>query len=703
MPLSLASIIQQNSGTFVGTSGSATLPVATTAGNTVILIISQNLGLVTPAGFSVDTNNGLSTLKGGIYRKSNVGAESSWTIAPSTTSICCWTVFEVEGLDLSNPLDTKQAGAMATGTGSSLSTGLTAIASSFDVLVFAMHAALDTTSPTPGTWSAHTGGVAELVDQGGDNGTISVGLSVSAATSLSLAAWASTATKTVAAGQAALAGVVVYTAAGAKNAADLTMCTGFEFGTSTGLTLGPATVAAGGPIFDGSAGTPAVVTTSPRSGAYCLELSAAAAIENLSWTSVTIGSAGTQICSRFSIYLPSLPGTDVELFAAVPLTAAQSTIIRFKSATGKLSIQVGTGTEVLSDAVVTAGQWMSVDFRVDARTTTYLADWKIQYADDGAWVDQAQASMAGATALASHGIRIGWVASTTATVRYDDIVVSIRGGHFPLGDYKILPIKIDPALPCTLSGTSTNFNTFTANGSLAAWDGTVAHNNIDELPPVLGASADGFAQIATAVSDYVEIPMETVDAASMGAAIRGVRALACGWASTGVAATLGMRAWDGVQEMNIVAAGAVDRQFDNTTGTSWMCAMVKAQGANPRNDWTQAKLDALALRVGFSGDADPDIGIHAVYGEVALRIGDIIRITSSDEGFYLDERYDPDSSGIISFIITTPPDRGAHFTWSILGVPEPEIYVPADTVHEEIIGATDIATVTELTLTPDPS
>jgi hypothetical protein len=34
---------------------------------------------------------------------------------------------------------------------------------------------------------------------------------------------------------------------------------------------------------------------------------------------------------------------------------------------------------------------------------------------------------------------------------------------------------------------------------------------------------------------------------------------------------------------------------------------------------SQGLLDALEFRAGFSGDATPDIGIHAIYAELAVK------------------------------------------------------------------------------------
>lgn len=700
MPLSVDNIIQRNSGSFSGTTGSVTLPGAATAGNTVLAFMTWNAGAITFTGWTGDDTSTLTTPRSGIYRISDVTALSSWTVSFSATTICDWVIYEVAGLDLDNPLDVK---AHTAGTGATLSPGLTSPSSTFDGVIFALHACYDATSATPGTWSGHTNGLVETQEVGGNDGAKSIGLSVSETYSMSLAAWTCTATKTAPVGQNSLANIAVYSAAGAHRAPDLAWFTGFQWGTAAGIATGPTN---NFPIFSSAAGTPAIVSTNPRTGSYCLELSSTAAAEHLTKNAVSVGSA-TQQAVRFSIYFPtSLPGADVVLFASeVAAGNGAPCTVRFKSATSKLSIQVGSGTEVSSDATVAVNNWISVDYRIDGRLAGHVADWRIRYDDTAptVYVDQTQATGTAVGAATGGWLqRIGWTASSTATVRYADVAVANVGAHYPLGDIKAVGLGVDPSVNVTLSGTSTNFQTFTANGTLAAWDATVAHNNIDEIPPVLGASADGFAQVAIASTNYIEIPMDRFDAAdTYAAAIRGVRVYACGWAASATTCTLGLRIYDGVAELLLVPTSTATA-FDNTATPAWMSPMIRGSA---RYDWTQTLLDALAVRVGYSTDATPAVGVHMVMIEVALRIGDLVRVGSGEDGaFTIDARIDPDSSAYIAIIVTTPPGtRGATVTWAILGVDQTPVYVPPDRVHTEVIAATDIATFTGFSLETDPA
>src|SRR3954454_1198831 len=80
-----ATIVQSNAGGFNATSGAATLPTGTTAGNTLILVvgIDGNLSTTPPTGFTPASGEGPTPVvqKAYFFRKSNVGAgETSWTL-----------------------------------------------------------------------------------------------------------------------------------------------------------------------------------------------------------------------------------------------------------------------------------------------------------------------------------------------------------------------------------------------------------------------------------------------------------------------------------------------------------------------------------------------------------------------------------------------------------------------------------------------
>ena len=129
--------------------------------------------------------------------------------------------------------------------------------------------------------------------------------------------------------------------------------------------------------------------------------------------------------------------------------------------------------------------------------------------------------------------------------------------------------------------------------------------------------------------------------------------------------------------------------------------MIKAPAG--RFDWTQAKLDALVFRPGFCFDATPNVGIHAIYGEVCMRVGDLVEVNVVEGLFYVHLRLDPDSSGVISIIFTSnSPTRGLSWSYTANGVPDSGHLNAGDPPLEIIVGATDISMFTDWSVEPDP-
>jgi hypothetical protein len=98
-----------------------------------------------------------------------------------------------------------------------------------------------------------------------------------------------------------------------------------------------------------------------------------------------------------------------------------------------------------------------------------------------------------------------------------------------------------------------------------------------------------------------------------------VRAFASLWGGTGSGTgTLGMRGWDGTAEVSFEEPGTSFDPDSLTTASAtypmWYSGM---WGVGTR--WTPTLLNAAALRVGFSTDATPDMGVSCVGLEVAVR------------------------------------------------------------------------------------
>jgi hypothetical protein len=712
MPLSAESLIQANSGSFNATSGNATL-ASTTAGNVVILAIgTQGTNDVAVSGFTRATTAAVGgSQRGGIFVKATAGGETSFAITVSSAQPTVWAAYEAEGVDVDNPVDVTRAWSFSDAPAQHFDTGRTDQSTTYDGIVLAMCFVpnlVNTTVPpldpiapyTDSAFTTGTDGWAEVGQYTRVEASTAYLLATAVKPTLTLGLFGCVtnisylSVDTYRYG----AGVVVLTATGAKRAPRIDAMCGFETGTVAGITTGVAGYAP----WDSSAGTPAVVSTSPRSGTYCLELSSSAATEHLTWTSagaLGVSSALGDVFTtstwptwvvRFAVCFPtSLPAGDVDLFSLGTGAVAGACVLRYRTSGTKLGMKVSaTGTEQFSGAVV-ADTWYGIDVRFSVATSTWTAQWQV----DG--VDQTDATLGGQAVTVLTLCRFGWATSATATVRYDDIAVSRVPGHYPLGDLKIYPLKVDPAgtLTVSLSGEA-NFKTFTSNGTLAAWDATVARGAIDEIPPTIGASADGLTQV-TASSAAVNIPMETY---TVGAAevIRAVRWYWCGWAA---AATTNHVMFQMSHAVGFYyTAFSMDPAFDNSTTTpGWVCRMHRDGGPNDQVVvWDQTMLDLLSCEVGSSTDATPDVGIHAVLAEVAVRtvpaaqplFGDLATATR-----------DPDSGGVVELSLTAPAGYDTDLYYEESGTPT-TVPVTGGTTETAAVTAPDVETTNYIAAYP---
>lgn len=387
----------------------------------------------------------------------------------------------------------------------------------------------------------------------------------------------------------------------------LVVTTGFEHGSNAGLLVGNTN----NRFATGASGT--VVSTSPHGGTYCWERNAAGQL--IYWDTNIIGTSMKVVVLNFWVYFPSsLPSAEVA-FAEVRCPTAQNIYLTYNNTTGKFKVHDANGV-INTDLSVgpTANTWHHIEFKVDVSANPHRVD---------TWIDGApQTQMTRGVAADTIGTWVGFpgdtaeIGNNAGTFRIDDVAIYTDAAAIttPIGAHSVKLLSVDPADTVTLSGTAANFNTFTSNGTLAAWNATTARNNIDEIPPTIGASADGFVQVTLATSDYVQIPMTTYTLGG-GETIAGARMEAVGWATSATAATLGFRSYNGTTE-TILQAGTVNPLFDaSTTAPGWVCKMLTLADID-----TQAELNALVFRVGFSNDATPDEGIHAIYAEVAILV-----------------------------------------------------------------------------------
>lgn len=634
--------------------------------------------------------------------------ESSWSFTPGSGVVnpLGWVVLEYPNLDPDAPLDVLPISLTSTSSGTT-SVNTTTITSTYDGLALSFHGSYMSTGGVSDSWGSHTDGFAEIAEQTINDGTKSVDLSVSALPVEALGTFGATATvsRTLDGTNPGFSLTFVVTSATARKAADLLMLDGAEQGTVAGITVG-GTIST--PVVGFLNGAVTCDAVAARSGNFGWRLVGTASAANFGWSSTTgLPSLSTRPVFERHFRLPTLPVADTVLWTTTDVGTV-SLVLRFIAATGKLGLKLGSGTEQVSDAAVTANQWFRVDLRADRRTTTHTADWQVTYdaelTGSTTPVAQAQASGSGSPNTTVLTYTVGPTATGTFEIHTDDGAGSGNPGHYPLGDIRVLPLTVDPAGTVTVSGSTANFGVMTANGTIGAWNAANALVAVNDVPPIIGASADGVVAVNASATDYVEFPMQTYNAAANGAAIRGVRAIAALWAASTTAATIRLLASDGTTTYTLFSEA--DPNADNsTTAPVWVAAIIRTS-ATVRPVWTQTKLDALVLRMG-SNDATPDIGVTSWVVEVAVRadpltvrVAEVTGLEGVTSSATVDVRLDADSGAPIAYDATPASDFDASVTYTERGLDTTTSLPAGNPVTTEIVGADTVNDVTNLSIGP---
>jgi hypothetical protein len=95
--------------------------------------------------------------------------------------------------------------------------------------------------------------------------------------------------------------------------------------------------------------------------------------------------------------------------------------------------------------------------------------------------------------------------------------------------------------------------------------------------------------------------------------------------------------------------------------------------------WTPTRLNAAAIRMGFSTDAAPDMGATLVMLEVAIRTAPQYRtLTIGEDEFSADVYVHPYNSAVTSYVITNNHDtQSCQFTYDVSGTPQTPVTVAA--------------------------
>lgn len=708
MPLTVDSIVRQNSGGVAAATSGAPVAVSlaggetTEAGNTLFVFLStgndQTFSSTPPSGWAHIQGTSASDAGIRMYLRGPsqglAAGESSWNFTPvsGTAGPVRWTVWEIENVvssaTVTDILDVE-SGIPSITTSGTTAVDSTSLSSTYDGLAVSAHVSYNPSGTD--SWGSHTGGFVEVIEGAQSNGgTGNVTLSLSALHVDQLGTYGATATcsRTLTGSNVGVAYTMVINAADARHAANLRLIDGAEHGLITGNTV---TGLANNKLAESATAGVSVSATAARSGTYgWLYSSTSAACNSIHYNGTQlVPFSGVKSVWRLHFRLPTLPGADAELWVLRDIGAAALITLRFIDSSDKIGLKVGSGTEVVSDSTITANQWVGVDIRADLLTTTHAVDWRIDYnaslTDTTGSVAQTQATATGSANPTLGSIRRGWTTSITATMHFDDFAASAEGAHYPIGDLRVLPCKVDPAGTVTVSGTTTNFGVMTNNGTVAAWNATNARNAVDDIPPDLSATRDAAVAVLAHATDYIEFPIETVDMAAQQVNVRGARAIVCLWAASATAATMRLSAAENGTLISGAGTSEADPNADNTATPVWVQFMIRPSSG--RIDWTQAKLDGLTLRFG-SNDATPDIGVDAFVVEVAVIKAqpEVLFGEAASGEAYAEAHRDPDTQGLVGFTVTIPSGKSVTVDYEVDGSPTSTgLLTSAESPHYEAI------------------
>jgi hypothetical protein len=370
---------------------------------------------------------------------------------------------------------------------------------------------------------------------------------------------------------------------------------------------------AGNRLWDVNGTVAASLTTaSPRgSHTHSLRLAASAQDVRAGFDTNTLTASQTRGVALFAVKMPtSLPAGDVMLAQFTSPTSLNGEFWYHQS-TGKLAVKVESQSFV-DGPTAAADTWYVVELSYDCSANPQTLDAVI----GGTALTQ---STGAGTASTIGGFNLGGRSDTpqTFTADYTDVAVwtdtaEITG--FPFGAHSVKLLEADTGGSTAQIGTADATSRFINNATADA-----THNSADILaaltegpPPLIGASASGLCQRTSGAGNACGVPMTTY-ALQAGESLTDLRVVVCGWAATTTAASIGLRSFNGTTEDILFAAA--DPNFDaNTTTPAWLCKMAVAG----RFD-TQAELDALVVRLGYSTDISPLPGAHAIYAFAAVK------------------------------------------------------------------------------------
>lgn len=296
-------------------------------------------------------------------------------------------------------------------------------------------------------------------------------------------------------------------------------------------------------------------------------------------------SGSATLVGRVYVYFPTaLPSSSVQFLIGNGSSSVFHNI-RYNSSTGRL--EVGNSSLWTTGPIISANTLYRIDFRMICSGTTHTVDWQV----DG--VAQTQWSLSGQSNATWSSFRLGSQNSSTATILFQHLVLSITGADYPIG-----PGGTE-ALFTTSDGThnaGTNVMEDNAGVDIGV---TPAYNKLDTMPP---GSSEYIKQVAIGAGNYVEVNFADLTA-SFSAIIGAMGILASGAENT--------------SQQNRGACYISKDNFSTSTTILGSAASTSSyiSGTLADLNWRSAiisgavdlsTINALKARMGHSGDVTPN-------------------------------------------------------------------------------------------------
>lgn len=359
--------------------------------------------------------------------------------------------------------------------------------------------------------------------------------------------------------------------------------TGFEHGVLS---------TSGGGICDAITGSPSVQSTIKRTGDYALKLAPSAAYE---YVRKNLSGSPTYIVGRNYVYFDDLPNESPTLIIG---NAVLYFRIGYNSGVNKFTVRCGAGTTQYSSMTLSADTWYRIDFRMWCGDENWYIDWQIN------GTAQTQATYTNVASSFTH-IDIGNSDSAKTYVLYvDDVIISDSPSDYPFGEGQVIGISPNA------EGTHGNAGETVCDHNDNPIDGSTytAYDKIDEVPLSSGSDYIKQTQPPTS-SDYVEVQFADMPAASQVNGVMGLLAYMAASTQSNEGACIARDSE--ATETEIWGTPASPQDYSESS-LFYKSAVLPA----PSGGWDQAEVNALRMRMGRSGDANPEPYWVAVMFEV---------------------------------------------------------------------------------------